>query len=121
LFDKRLPSDKRVPFFGGAVMLIFKERLKHLKNDNIGMFDLASIGITLALAICIGYFGGKWLGGKLGNAEVGSYIGFGMGVAAGFMEMFRSIARWNRQLERQEKQRRASSSPQARDTEEEQR
>ena len=81
-------------------MLIFKERMKHLKNDNIGMFDLASIGITLALAICIGYFGGKWLGGKLGNAAVGSYIGFGMGVAAGFMEMFRSVARWNRQLER---------------------
>ena len=52
------------------------------------MFDLASIGITLALAICIGYFGGKWIGGKLGNAAVGSYIGFGMGVTAGFMEMF---------------------------------
>ena len=97
-------------------MLIFKGRLKHLKNDNIGMFDLASIGITLALAICIGYFGGKWIGGKLGNAAVGSYIGFGMGVAAGFMEMFRSVARWNRQLERLEEQRRATSE-QTRDTE----
>ena len=90
-------------------MFIFKDRLKHLKNENIGMFDLASIGITLAFAICIGYFGGKWLGGKLGNAAVGSYIGFGIGVAAGFMEMFRSIARWNRQLERLEKQRRDAS------------
>lgn len=86
-------------------MWIFKERLKHLKNENIGMYDLASIGITLALAIFIGYFGGRWLGGKLGNAAVGSYIGFGMGVTAGFMEMFRSVARWNRQLERQEQQR----------------
>lgn len=86
-------------------MWIFKERLKHLKNENIGMYDLASIGITLALAIFIGYFGGRWLGGKLGNAAVGSYIGFGMGVTAGFMEMFRSVARWNRQLERQERQR----------------
>ena len=57
-------------------MFIFKGRLKQLKNENIGMFDLASIGITLALAICIGYFGGKWLGGKLGNAAVGSYIWF---------------------------------------------
>jgi len=102
----------------GAGMLIFKGRLKHLKNDNIGMFDLASIGITLALAICIGYFGGKWIGGKLGNAAVGSYIGFGMGVTAGFMEMFRSVARWNRQLERLEKQRRTTSE-QTQDTEEE--
>lgn len=94
-------------------MFIFKDRLK---NENIGMFDLASIGITLALAICIGYFGGKWLGGKLGNAAIGSYIGFGMGVAAGFMEMFRAVARWNRQLERLE-QRRATSE-QTQDTEE---
>ena len=98
-------------------MFIFKDRLKQLKNDNIGMFDLASIGITLALAICIGYFGGKWIGGKLGNAAVGSYIGFGMGVAAGFMEMFRAVARWNRQLERLEQRRRAASE-QTQDTEE---
>ena len=88
---------------------MFKHRLNQFKHENVGMFDLASIGITLALAICIGYFGGKWIGGKLGNAAVGSYIGFGMGVAAGFMEMFRSVARWNRRLEHLEKQRRAAS------------
>lgn len=96
---------------------MFKGRLNQFKRENVGMFDLASIGITLALAIFIGYFGGKWIGGKLGNAAVGSYIGFGMGVAAGFMEMFRSVARWNRQLERLEKQRRAASE-EAQDTEE---
>ena len=58
---------------------MFKRRLNQFKKENVGMFDLASIGITLALAICIGYFGGKWVGGKLGNAAIGSYIGFGMG------------------------------------------
>ena len=88
---------------------MFKRRLDPFKHENVGMFDLASIGITLVLAICIGYFGGKWIGGKLGNAAVGSYIGFGIGVAAGFMEMFRSIARWNRRLYGQEKQRRSTS------------
>ena len=81
------------------------------------MFDLASIGITLALAICIGYFGGKWLGGKLGNAAVGSLIGFGIGVTAGFMEMFRSIARWNRRLAGLA-QRRQDTSEETQDTEE---
>ena len=55
---------------------MFKRRLDQFKHENVGMFDLASIGITLALAICIGYFGGKWIGGKLGNAAIGSYIGF---------------------------------------------
>ena len=97
---------------------MFKHRLDQFKNENVGMFDLASIGITLALAICIGYFGGKWIGGKLGNAAVGSYIGFGMGVVAGFMEMFRSVARWNRRLAALEKQRRAASQ-QAEDPKEE--
>ena len=96
---------------------MFKRRLDQFKNDNVGMFDLASIGLTLALAICIGYFGGKWIGGKLGNAAVGSLIGFGIGVAAGFMEMFRSIARWNRRLARLAKKRQDTSG-QAQDTEE---
>ncbi|MCG9129610.1 AtpZ/AtpI family protein [Candidatus Poribacteria bacterium] len=85
---------------------MFKRRLDQIKHENIGMFDLASIGITLALAITIGFFGGKWIGGKLGNPDIGSYIGFGIGVAAGFLEMFRSVARWNRKLERIEKQQR---------------
>ena len=97
---------------------MFKRRLDQFKHENVGMFDLASIGITLALAICIGYFGGKWIGGKLGNADIGSYIGFGLGATAGFLEMFRSIARWNRKLERMEKQRR-DEAQQAKDTEEE--
>lgn len=85
---------------------MFNRRSDRFKHENIGMFDLASIGITLALAITIGYFGGKWIGGKLGNADIGSYIGFAIGVAAGFLEMFRSVARWNRKLERMEKQNR---------------
>lgn len=85
---------------------MFKRKTKSLVYGDVGMFDLASIGIILALAICIGYFGGKWIGGKLGNETVGWMVGFGMGVAAGFMEMFRSITRWNRRLEREEKRRR---------------
>ena len=97
---------------------MLKHRLNQFKHENVGMFDLASIGITLALAIVIGYFGGKWIGGKLGNADIGSYIGFGLGTAAGFIEMFRSVARWNRQMERMEKKRREAAQK-ARDTEEE--
>lgn len=95
---------------------MFKRRLDQFKHENLGMFDLASIGITLPLAIAIGYFGGKWIGGKLGNAEIGSHIGFVLGVAAGFMEIFRSIARWNRKMERMEKQRREEAQK-AQDTE----
>ena len=77
---------------------MLKHRLNQFKHENVGMFDLASIGITLVLAIVIGYSGGKWIGGKLGNADIGSYIGFALGTAAGFIEMFRSVARWNQQI-----------------------
>ena len=97
---------------GATLMFIGSEdkrRSDRFKHENIGMFDLASIGITLALAITIGYFGGKWIGGKLGSEDIGSYIGFAIGVAAGFLEMFRSVARWNRQLERLEKKSREES------------
>lgn len=91
---------------------MFKRRLDQFKHENVGMFDLASIGITLVLAIVIGYFGGKWIGGKLGSADIGSYIGFAIGVAAGFLEMFRSVARWNRQMERIEEQKRRDAEQQ---------
>ncbi len=88
---------------------MFKSRRDQFKHENVGMFDLASIGIMLVLAICIGYFGGKWIGGKFGNAAIGSYIGFALGVASGFMEMFRSVARWNRRHESQKKGHRSTS------------
>ncbi len=95
---------------------MFKRRLDQFKHENIGMFDLASIGITLALAIVIGYFGGKWIGGQLGSEDIGSYIGFAVGVTAGFTQMFRSVARWNRKMERMEKQQR-DTAKQAKDNE----
>ena len=65
--------------------------------------DLASIGITLVLAIGIGSGLGWWIGGTLGNQKVGLIIGFVMGTTAGFMEMFRAVSRWNRRMEEQDR------------------
>ena len=97
---------------------MFKRRFNQFKHEDVGMFDLASIGITLVLAIVIGFFGGKWIGGKLGSADIGSYVGFAIGVAAGFLEMFRSVTRWNRQMERMDQQKREDAQK-AQDDEEE--
>ena len=49
---------------------------------NIEMFDLASKGLIVILALCIGYFGGRWIGGELSNAEIGSYIGVALSFVA---------------------------------------
>ena len=72
-------------------------------GDWISVGDLGTIGITLVLAIVIGFFAGRWIGGKLGNPTVGSIIGFLFGTAAGFVEMFRAVSRWNKRMQHQER------------------
>lgn len=70
-----------------------------MKRDRSGWLaagDLSTIGLTLVLAIVIGYFGGRWIGEKFGNGEIGSIVGFLFGVFAGFHQMFRTVSRWNR-------------------------
>jgi len=62
--------------------------------------DLSAIGLTLVLAIVIGTFAGKWLGSKFGNQQLGLIIGFLFGTAAGFIQMYKSISRWNQNVER---------------------
>ncbi len=56
---------------------------------NIEMFDLASSGLIVMLAFCIGYFVGKWIGGYFGNAKIGSYIGLSIGMVAALVQGFR--------------------------------
>ena len=72
-------------------------------GDWISVGDLSTIGITLVLAIVIGFFAGRWIGGKLGNPTLGSIIGFLVGTAAGFLEMFRAVSRWNKRMQRHER------------------
>ena len=80
-------------------------RFKSDRNSLSGL-ELASVGATLAFSIVIGAGAGWWVGDKLGNRTVGLIIGFILGTTAGFMEMFRAVARWNKRLEQQEQQRR---------------
>lgn len=49
---------------------------------------VASIGIELAVCICIGYFGGLWLDSKLHTAWI-SWVGLGFGLAAGYRSLYR--------------------------------
>ncbi len=62
--------------------------------------DLSTIGLTLVFSIVIGTFTGKWLGSKFGNQQLGLIIGFLFGTAAGFIQMYKSISRWNQNVER---------------------
>ncbi len=59
---------------------------------------MSAIGIELALSIVIGFFGGQWIDGKLGTGFV-KWIGFVLGVAAGFKSLYR-LARNQARIER---------------------
>jgi len=46
------------------------------------------IGIEMAVSILVGYYGGVWLDGKFGTTWW-QWVGFALGVAAGFRSLFR--------------------------------
>jgi ATP synthase protein I len=60
----------------------------------------ASAGLELALAIVVGYFGGRFLDGWLGTAPYLSYTGLILGVVAGFRNLFLLARGAQRQAER---------------------
>ena len=64
-----------------------RERAGIIKE--LEMFYLASSGLIIFLALCIGYFLGKWIGGKFGDASIGANIGLVLGVATGIVQGFR--------------------------------
>ncbi len=64
-----------------------RERAGIIKE--LEMFYLASSGLIIFLALCIGYFLGKWIGGKFGDASIGANIGLVLGVATGLVQGFR--------------------------------
>jgi ATP synthase protein I len=61
--------------------------------------ELSSIGLTLVLATVIGlgagYYADRWLGTKPWL----TLLGLGLGIAAGFVNLFRSVKRAERELD----------------------
>lgn len=49
----------------------------------------SSIGIFFGIAIVLGYFGGKWLDGRLHTQPWFTLFGLLIGIAAGFRELYR--------------------------------
>ena len=47
------------------------------------------LGIFMGVAICIGYFGGRWLDGRFGTKPWLSLVGLFIGIASGFRELYR--------------------------------
>ena len=61
--------------------------------------ELSSIGITLVVATVIGLVGGYYADRWLGSKPWLTLLGLGMGIAAGFVNLFRSVRRAEREFD----------------------
>jgi F0F1-type ATP synthase assembly protein I len=61
-----------------------------------------AVGIEVAMAIAIGYFGGAWLDRKLGTAPVMSIIGFVAGIGAAIKALVRVTRDYQRKLKEED-------------------
>jgi hypothetical protein len=58
--------------------------------------DLMGLGMVFPIAIALGFFIGRWVGGLLGVPRVGMALGLVWGVATGFWELYKVTLRLNR-------------------------
>ena len=61
--------------------------------------ELSSIGMALVVATVIGLGGGYYLDRWLGTMPWLTLIGLGLGIAAGFVNLFRSVKRAERDFD----------------------
>ncbi|MCA1580090.1 MAG: AtpZ/AtpI family protein [Acidobacteria bacterium] len=55
-----------------------------------------SAGLLFLAGPLLGYFLGRWMGGRFGWGEAPAWIGGGLGLAAAFVNFFRLAGRLNR-------------------------
>jgi len=77
-------------------------RTKQLRRARIWL-DVSIIGIQFPVAIALGYFFGRWLDGLFGTAPWLMIIFALLGIAAGFVNLFRITAQAGRAEQRIEK------------------
>jgi ATP synthase protein I len=61
--------------------------------------ELSTVGMTLVLATLIGLAGGYYLDKWLGTSPWLTLIGLGFGIAAGFVNLFRTVNRAGRDID----------------------
>ncbi|MGH7304536.1 MAG: AtpZ/AtpI family protein [Candidatus Rokuibacteriota bacterium] len=61
--------------------------------------ELSSIGLAMVIATVIGLVGGYYADRLLGTSPWLLLLGLGLGIAAGFVNLFRSVNRADRELD----------------------
>ncbi len=58
--------------------------------------ELMSMGMVFPVAIVLGFFLGRWVGGLFGHPKPGQWVGLILGVATGFWELYKVTLRLDR-------------------------
>ena len=62
------------------------------------------LGMVFPIAIALGFFIGRWVGGRFGHPGVGMGIGLAWGVATGFWELYKTTKRLDKYDEAEKKE-----------------
>jgi hypothetical protein len=82
---------------GGAALAGSREEQRARRREAARMADLSTVGLVFPVAVVIGYFGGKTVGGWLGSEQGGALAGVLVGVVSGFYNLFKVAMRLQRQ------------------------
>jgi ATP synthase protein I len=69
------------------------------KSGWSGLAELSSVGFAMVVATVIGLAGGYYLDRWLGTKPWLLLLGLGFGIAAGFVMLFRSVNKANREFD----------------------
>jgi hypothetical protein len=77
--------------------MLFRPKLKDAEPGERAIWgDLISMGMVFPIAIVLGFFGGRWIGGWLGYPKAGQWIGLAYGIATGFWELYKVTQKLDR-------------------------
>lgn len=76
--------------------LRFRPKLKADPRERAIWGDLMAMGMVFPIAIVLGFFGGRWIGGWFGHPVPGQWIGLIYGIATGFWELYKVTQKLNR-------------------------
>jgi len=69
-----------------------------------GIGSFGTLGLEIVLCIALGFFGGRWLDGKLGTDPYLSVVGFFFGLAAAVQSIMRATKEMQAEAEREERE-----------------
>ena len=79
-----------------------------MRSDLKGLGDHGTVGLELVISILVGFWGGRWLDGKLDAHGWLTLIGFLLGTIAGFRGLYRAAVKMRKESEAEDERERRS-------------